>query len=337
MGPETPIAENPNPPKPPSACCSDSATAAPSPSPPGGSETTSHPTPSSSASTPTPTDISKSGPLHSNQTTDDYARIPIHTIDLDDDSNGRATVDQANVDAIAASVARNGQLNPITVRRAADRYSLIAGRHRIAAARSLGWYDIPAKIVVATDRRAAIMRLAENATRSNLTPVEEARQLAALLNDTPGGVDELATQTGHGVNWILDRLDICDWPEPLMIAVHNKQISMAAAKFLARIPDPELRDVRINDAARAGINARTASLWLQHAIGDQQTEIEMPESSSILTNTTYHTETAIDCVCCRRRIPLDHTRIIRCCTDCLAEMETAHATQSAQQDKPIGP
>jgi ParB-like chromosome segregation protein Spo0J len=50
----------------------------------------------------------------------------------------RKTLDQARVDAIAASMLENGQETPIKVRPDGERFVLIEGLHRLEAARALG-------------------------------------------------------------------------------------------------------------------------------------------------------------------------------------------------------
>ena len=50
----------------------------------------------------------------------------------------RATLDQARVDTIAASMLKDGLQTPILVRADGERFVLVEGLHRLEAARSLG-------------------------------------------------------------------------------------------------------------------------------------------------------------------------------------------------------
>jgi sulfiredoxin len=50
----------------------------------------------------------------------------------------RATLVQARVDEIAASMLKDGQTTPILVRPDGERFVLVEGLHRLEAARSLG-------------------------------------------------------------------------------------------------------------------------------------------------------------------------------------------------------
>ncbi len=55
-------------------------------------------------------------------------------------------LDPAHVDALAASIALQGVLVPIVVRPAGKRFVLVAGFHRVAAARKAKLAEIPADV-----------------------------------------------------------------------------------------------------------------------------------------------------------------------------------------------
>jgi N6-adenosine-specific RNA methylase IME4/uncharacterized ParB-like nuclease family protein len=95
-------------------------------------------------------------------------------------------VDQAAVKALAASIAENGLLNPITVRRVkvsrsgrpVDGFEVVAGWHRVKAFRRLGRETIPAFVVELDDMRAELALIDENLCRNDLTPAERAAATA---------------------------------------------------------------------------------------------------------------------------------------------------------------
>ncbi|CAL8981561.1 Chromosome-partitioning protein Spo0J [Rhodoplanes serenus] len=91
-------------------------------------------------------------------------------------------VDSASVDVLAASIAENGLMQPITVRPAkrsragqtCDAYEVIAGMHRVKAFRKLGRTTIPAVVVEVDDLRAELMLIDENLARNDLSAAERA-------------------------------------------------------------------------------------------------------------------------------------------------------------------
>lgn len=95
-------------------------------------------------------------------------------------SKSRPTVPEA-VNALAESMRVNGLLNPIIVRRAQvfvgivrDGYKVVAGNHRVSAARALGWTHIDAFIHDGDELTAELAEIDENLQRAELTPAQRA-------------------------------------------------------------------------------------------------------------------------------------------------------------------
>jgi ParB family chromosome partitioning protein len=67
-------------------------------------------------------------------------RVALDRIDVPDNVR---ELDAAHVQALAGSIALQGLLVPLMVRPAGERFELVAGFHRAAAAGSLGMTDVP--------------------------------------------------------------------------------------------------------------------------------------------------------------------------------------------------
>lgn len=91
-------------------------------------------------------------------------------------------IDPAQVASLVASISDIGLLNPITVYRrkvllagiAVDGYGLVAGAHRLAAARELGLVEIEANVVTLSELERQIAECDENLCGPTLTPSERA-------------------------------------------------------------------------------------------------------------------------------------------------------------------
>lgn len=91
------------------------------------------------------------------------------------------------LDILARSIAQNGLLSPITVRKdpaGGGRYFLIAGERRLLACRRLGFEEIPAIVSTAPESSAAILTLIENLHRQDLNCFEEAEGIYALMRES---------------------------------------------------------------------------------------------------------------------------------------------------------
>ena len=105
----------------------------------------------------------------------------------------RATIDEAKLSELAASIAKSGLLQPIVIRPAGGgRYHVVAGHRRVAAYHRLrdsavsdderrAYRLIPAQVRPnIDDAQMAVGAYVENAQREALSPVEEAAALARI-------------------------------------------------------------------------------------------------------------------------------------------------------------
>ena len=92
----------------------------------------------------------------------------------------RAVLDDGRIEAIAESLAAIGLQSPILVRPSepGDDYTLVAGAHRLAAARRLGWEAIDARICLGSLDEMRLIEIDENLARAELTPLDRARFVA---------------------------------------------------------------------------------------------------------------------------------------------------------------
>lgn len=120
-------------------------------------------------------------------------------IDDIDVLEGRREVVAATVKRLADSIEQIGMRHPITVRRKGDRYSLVAGRHRLEACKKLGREHVPAVIVSMTNAEARKWEIAENLHRAELTKLERDEQIAEWIRITEAEVSlQFATKPQGG-------------------------------------------------------------------------------------------------------------------------------------------
>lgn len=306
-----------------SANSSDAEPPTPLPSPPTGSRPTSPkstPTSPSNKSTDPPSESSPSV----SPTSDPLAvLLPITSIDLADPTNARFDVDEDAIRTLARDIAANGLYNPITVRQIGDRYRLVAGATRYRAHIHLARTHIPARVLGFDDLGESIARLSENVQRSNLTPVEEAVQLADAVERHPQGTDGVAERLGRNRGWVEDRLELLTYPEELRAAVHKKTISLAAAKHLAKISDPADRVIAIEQAALHGISARTAAEWLRQSRCNLPPENTTSENVPDQPHERFNTTTFATCFACTNDVDIVGTITVRICQSCLDHIKQA--------------
>lgn len=305
-------------------------TALPSTSPRDGSTPTSIPsadTQPSPSKTMAVSPSDQSPPTHPHLT---IRNIPLAQIRVADPANGRLSFDHEGIASLAAQIRTTGLINPIRVTLHDGNYELVAGRRRLAAYHQLGLPTIPATIQHGDERAIKTARLAENTARSQLTAVEEAMQIADLVELHPNAVEGVAADIGRSVNWVLDRLEIRNWPDELQAAVHDRHIGIGAAKHLARIADLQVRDIRIRDAVRNGINTRTADLWRRDANATEGVESEVSEKAGPQRSAGSELIVSVVCTLCRATGLLAQSLSVRVCNDCLSGLDAVHQAESVE-------
>lgn len=120
-----------------------------------------------------------------------------------------AHADGDGIAGLAADIAAIGLLHPLTVVAAEGEdevglptgYVVVAGRRRLHAVRLLGWATVPVRVMTAPGDVVAAAEVAENVQRRALSPMEEARAVAALLAVHAAG--DVAARLGFPLPWVV--------------------------------------------------------------------------------------------------------------------------------------
>ena len=114
-----------------------------------------------------------------------------------DTTNRLRPVDPDRVEALAASFSEIGQQQPVVVRPmtgGANGLILVAGAHRVAAAKRLGWTEIAAIWLDLDEASARLVEIDENLIRNELSEIDR----ALSLTERKRIYEALYPQTAHG-------------------------------------------------------------------------------------------------------------------------------------------
>jgi ParB family chromosome partitioning protein len=142
--------------------------------------------------------------------------------------------------------------------RRAGGYELIAGERRWRAARAAGMSTVPAVIREADDRETLLLGLAENVAREDLSPVEEARAFAMVLDEFGLTLGELAERVGRSKPAVSNRVRLLELPQDVLAMLERKQISEGHARAVLAVPDHEGRRQLARAIVRKGMSVRAA-------------------------------------------------------------------------------
>lgn len=152
----------------------------------------------------------------------------------------REHFDDELIDELAASIKKQGIIQPITVRKLGyDKYQLISGERRLRAAKSAGLTEIPCYIRVANDEQMLEMALIENIHRKDLNAVEIAISYQRLIEECQLTHEKLSERVSKNRSTITNYLRLLKLPAEVQLAIRDNTISMGHARAILSLENHE--------------------------------------------------------------------------------------------------
>ncbi len=148
----------------------------------------------------------------------------------------RIVFDENAINELTESIKEYGVIEPIIVRKVADKYEIIAGERRYKASVLAGKETIPAIITDLNDKDSAEIALIENVQRQNLTPIEEAVSYKKILDMGYMNQSELAEKLGKKQSTVANKLRLLNLTDTVQEALLQEKISERHARSLLRLP-----------------------------------------------------------------------------------------------------
>jgi ParB family chromosome partitioning protein len=188
----------------------------------------------------------------------ELAELPIDAIHANPRQPRRKFDAEAGA-GLAESVRAQGVVQPVVVRpRDTGGYELIAGERRWRAAREANLKTVPAVVRVADDRDSLLLGLVENIAREDLSPVEEARAFAVVLDEFGLSLGELSEQVGKSKPAVSNRVRLLELPEDVLKMLERGQLTEGHARAVLAVPDHEGRRALARKIVQKGMSVRAA-------------------------------------------------------------------------------
>ena len=111
-------------------------------------------------------------------------KIPVDKI-KPNNAQPRLEFTDESLDKLADSINELGLLQPISVQKKGDFYNIVAGERRFRAVKKLGKQFIDCIIITVTNENNALLALAENLSRENLSDYEIAKAIISFKSNFP--------------------------------------------------------------------------------------------------------------------------------------------------------
>ncbi|MBQ7364298.1 MAG: ParB/RepB/Spo0J family partition protein [Clostridia bacterium] len=134
---------------------------------------------------------------------------------------------------LADSIAANGVIQPIVVRKSSGGYyEIIAGERRWRASKMAGLSEVPVVIMDIDDQKTAELSLIENIQREDLNPVEEATAYKILMENFNLTQEMLAQRVGKSRSAITNSIRLLDLPADVLKRLSDGDLSAGHARAL---------------------------------------------------------------------------------------------------------
>jgi ParB family chromosome partitioning protein len=191
-------------------------------------------------------------------------------------SQPRRNFDDVELDALAASIAERGILQPILVRPDAKQpgeFEIIAGERRWRAAQKARLHEVPVIIREMDDESALEVALVENVQRQDLNVMEEAEGYRRLMDEFGHTQETLAKAVGKARSHIANIVRLLNLPDEVRRMVRDGVLSFGHARALGGAPDAVALALRV---ARDGLNVRQTEKLAREAEGGGKAHAPKP-------------------------------------------------------------
>ena len=203
----------------------------------------------------------------------------------------RREFDQEALQELANSIRELGIIQPITLRKVANRYQIIAGERRWRASQLAGLQKIPAYIVSVEDQGVMEMALVENIQREDLNAIEIALAYQHLAEATGMTQAKISDRVGKSRAAVTNYLRLLKLPAQVQMALKNHEIEMGHARALLAIDSPSQQIKLFREVQQQQLSVRKVEELVQAlkngddvktARGKIASKSQLPEEFNIL-------------------------------------------------------
>lgn len=172
---------------------------------------------------------------------------------------------EAALDELAQSIHANGIVQPIVIRKAGDRFQIIAGERRWRAAQRAGLRKVPVTYKDVPDDKLLELALIENIQRQELNPIEEAQAYRKLIDTIGLTQDQLSERVGRERTLIATTLRLLKLPDDLQKLIEEGKLSAGHGRALLLSEDKDIQRRVARQILEKGLSVRESERTVKAA------------------------------------------------------------------------
>lgn len=196
----------------------------------------------------------------------------------------RTNFKEEDLDELAASIKKDGLLQPIIVRELTDgAYQIIAGERRWQASQKAGLEKVPVIIKEADNDKALELALIENIQRSDLNPIEEAYGYKRLMERKGMTQSEVAQAVSKGRSTVANLLRLLDLPEEAQRMLFDGEITEGHARAILSVKNEVAREKLIEKLKEQKLTVRETEALARLFSGRESNNEPTPQRQPLPT------------------------------------------------------
>lgn len=246
--------------------------------------------------------------------------IPMSKID-EPTFQARSVINEKDILELAASIKEVGLIEPIILAKKKDRFEVVVGHRRFLANGKLKLKTIKAIVKELNDNEIAKLKLHENLHREDISIIDEARTYGYLQHSIGMSQKNIALFAGKSEPYVSQRVAILEYPDCLLRALTENQVSFSVARELAKIDDINQLETFVAAAVSGGCSEFTAKMWRKQY---ETTKIIPPSEGNGgdgYLNKQPEISTKFVCDGCRKHFTFSELKPIYLCHDCTKTIE----------------
>ena len=169
----------------------------------------------------------------------------------------RKQFSETELSALSQSIAENGILQPLTVRKvSATEFELVAGERRLRASVMAGLRKVPCIIVKCSEKESAVYALLENLQRADLGVFEEARGISRLIRRYGLTQEQAARKLGKTQSTIANKLRLLRLSPDEQEWIENAGLSERHARALLKLDSETVRREALSKIISENLNVK---------------------------------------------------------------------------------
>ena len=181
----------------------------------------------------------------------------------------RRIFDAAELRELADSIKQYGVIQPLSVRRRADGYELVAGERRLRASKLAGLSEVPCILLAVDEEQSGLIALVENLQRRDLDFIEEAEGLARLMRLYGLSQEQAASRVGKSQSAVANKLRLLRHSPAVLAVIRENGLSERHARALLRLPGDQQRLDALDVIIKREMNVARTEQYIESLLAEK--------------------------------------------------------------------